>query len=100
MEELRTKDDLYNIIQTEKEVVIEYFMNGCKHCIEAEKFFSEHEIDFPVYKYNVGNDIGFARAHKIITAPTLIYYKNGKEVVRAKDAHSITVGVNDERKAG
>lgn len=72
------------VLNSEKTVVVDFWANWCGPCKALAPILDEVEKemgDKVVFaKLNVDEDIDTARSYGVMTIPTLIIFKNGKNV--------------------
>ena len=73
-------------------VLVDFFATWCGPCKmiapSVEKLATEYEGKLAVYKLDVDEVPEVAEANKVMSIPTLIYYKDGVEVGRVRGAQS------------
>lgn len=81
------------VLESDKVVLVDLFAEWCGPCkILApivEEVSQEVEGKYDIYKLNVDNDGDIAQHYGVMSIPTMIFFKNGKEVQR-------TVGVKEK----
>ncbi|HJB78347.1 MAG TPA: thioredoxin family protein [Candidatus Nosocomiicoccus stercorigallinarum] len=75
-------------IDSGEEIFVYYWSPVCEYCLKATPLLMEakDKEDFPLIQVNVLEYQTFQREQGIEATPTLIYYKDGKEVTRAEGA--------------
>ena len=67
-------------------VLVDFFADWCGPCRmlapELEKLADELAEDIKVYKVNVDNDPGLARAFNVVSIPNLVLFKGGVPVAQ------------------
>nr|WP_068130655.1 thioredoxin family protein [Nosocomiicoccus ampullae] len=73
-------------IDSEDELFVYYWSPVCKYCIESTPLLigAKEKEDFPLVQLNVLEYPEYQQTAGITATPTLVYYKNGKEVTRAE----------------
>jgi thioredoxin 1 len=76
--------DFENIIAN-KMVVIDFYAEWCQPCKVQDKYLVELSNDFPEVifaKINVDDNRFLSKENRVLTLPTLLFFKEGKEVSR------------------
>ena len=77
-----TKDSYHNeVMETEKEVVIDFLATWCGPCKMMAPVVEEVAKDYPdikVCKVNVDEEPELSNAFKIVSIPTIVVIKNGE----------------------
>lgn len=80
------------VLKADQLVLVDFYSNWCPPCrVQApiiEELAEEYKEKIIVGKFNVEGDIGIAQQYGIMSIPTLIFFKNGKEVQRLIGLHS------------
>ncbi len=66
-------------------VLLDFFADWCGPCQQLSPVLEEIsniESDVQFFKVNVDNERAFAMKNKVMSIPTLIVFKDGKEVAR------------------
>lgn len=81
------KEELDNLLTTESVVLVDFFAMWCGPCKmltpTIEKVATEFDGKVTVVKVNIDDESELARKYGIQSIPTLVYFKNGKEVNRS-----------------
>ena len=74
------------VLQSEKPVLIDFYADWCGPCKMLSPIVdkvAEENSDIKVVKINVDNSQDLAMRYQVMSIPTLVVIKNGKEVNRA-----------------
>ncbi len=84
MAKLINKDDAKNLINSGELVIIDFFATWCGPCQMFGPIFTEvsEEIDVKMAKIDIDQETEFAGENDVMGVPTIVAYKNGKEVAR------------------
>jgi len=70
------------VLKSEKPVMVDFYANWCGPCNEmitiVDDFEAKHK-DVSVYKVNVDKNIKLAEEYNVLSVPTFMIFKNGKE---------------------
>lgn len=70
-------------IATGKPIVIDFWATWCGPCMSMsptiDEVAEEYEGKVLVGKYNVDDETDFATANRIMSIPTILFYKDGKK---------------------
>lgn len=87
MANILNNSQFYNKVRTsDKLVVMDFFANWCGPCKMLTPIFETlsqemgEEVDFA--KVDIDRSLEVAQEYKIVSVPTMIIFKNGKEVQR------------------
>lgn len=87
MPKLINNSQFYNKIRTsEKLVVMDFFATWCGPCKMLSPIFEDlsremsDKVDFA--KFDIDRSLEIAQEYRIVSVPTMIIFKNGKEVQR------------------
>lgn len=73
-------------IATENAVLVNFYTTWCGTCNvlkpELEKFAEETNFPYPIVDVDLGRDSQIITQFQIKSMPTLIFFKNGKEIWR------------------
>ena len=79
-------ENFYNIINSEKPTLVDFFAVWCSPCQMLSPILEEVSIEVgdtaKVLKVDVEENMDFARQYNVRSVPTLIIFKEGKEVWR------------------
>ncbi len=79
-------ENFYNIINSEKPTLVDFFAVWCSPCQMLspilEEVSSEVGDTAKVLKVDIEKNMDFARQYNVRSVPTLIIFKEGKEVWR------------------
>ncbi len=74
----------HDVINASKPIIIDFFAEWCGPCRQMaphfEELSKELEHQYIFGKVNIDDDRSLAVNHGITSIPTLIFYKNGKQV--------------------
>ena len=71
------------------ESIVQFSANWCGPCkVLSATLEGMADISLPVYKVDIDKDQGLASQNGIRSIPTLIFFRNGKEVARTMGAKS------------
>ena len=100
VKEINSNEDFKNAVTARNDnklVIVKFHSNGCPHCISFKPRFNElsndkdvsMDADFVAVETN--NFSSLANTYHIRNLPTVIYFKNGKQVAVAKKADKKTL---------
>lgn len=77
-----TDENIEETIATGKPIVIDFWATWCGPCMSMAPTVDEVAKDFEgqviVGKYNIEDNSDFATANRIMSIPTLLFFKDGK----------------------
>lgn len=80
------------VLKADQVVLVDFYSNWCPPCrIQApiiEELSEEYKDKINIGKFNVEDDTEITQQYGIMSIPTLIFFKNGKEVQRLIGLHS------------
>jgi thioredoxin 1 len=83
---IASQEELDNAIRAESPCLIDFYSERCPPCRRLipviDRLAAAYEERAAVYKINVGRSPQLARAFQIRSIPTVLLFKNGKEVKR------------------
>ena len=92
VEHLTTESFPEKVTDAKGTVLVDFFATWCGPCKmiapSVEKLATEYEGKLAVYKLDVDEVPEVAEANKVMSIPTLIYYKDGVEAGRVRGAQS------------
>ena len=84
MSKIIKKEDFENLVLNEKDklVVVDFFANWCGPCRMISPVLEQvcEENDVILYKVDTDEDGELAQMNGVLALPTVIMFKNGKEV--------------------
>lgn len=87
---LRVNKDNFEeqVLQQELPVIVDFYSDSCVPCKQLSPILGDieddHEDTLKVVKVNVNFDAELAEKYSVMASPTLIYFKDGKEVSRSR----------------
>ena len=88
-----TRDNFNEIIKSDTRVLVDCWGSWCGPCRMVspviDKIAEEYAGKISVGKVNVDNEGALAAEFAIVSIPTVILFKNGKEVKKLVGVHSI-----------
>ena len=85
MENNKNKEEAKKLIDSKKLVIIDFFASWCGPCqmfIPVFEEFAKNNKDIEMFKVDIDNDADFAGESNVQGVPTIIAYKDGKELSR------------------
>ena len=85
---LRVREENFNeeVLQSELPVITDFYSESCIPCKQLGVTFSELEEDYEgrikFVKINVNFDLALAQRYGVMASPTLVFFKEGKELHR------------------
>ena len=80
-----TDQNVHEIIASGKPVVIDFWATWCGPCMRmapvVEELAKEYEGKVEIGKYNIEEENDLAAKYRIMSIPTILFFKNG-EIVR------------------
>ena len=71
------------VLRSEKPVLVDFWATWCGHCMRQAPIVDElSQEGFAVGKVDVDQEPGLAQQFGVMSIPTLIIFKNGKEAER------------------
>ncbi len=78
-----TDSNVEEIIASGKPVVVDFWATWCGPCVALgptiEKLAQEYEGRVVIGKYNTEDENDFATANRIMSIPTVLFFKDGKK---------------------
>ncbi len=92
VEHLTTESFNEKVRTANETVLVDFFATWCGPCKmiapSVERLAAEYAGKLSVYKLDVDEEPEVAAEYKVMSIPTLIYYRNGEEVGRVRGAQS------------
>lgn len=84
-----SKEDFeQKVLQSELPVIVDFYSDSCIPCKQLSPILGDIEDDYEdrlkVFKVNVNFDAELAEQYEVLASPTLIFFKDGKEVNRIR----------------
>lgn len=84
-----SKEDFeQKVLQSELPVIVDFYSDSCIPCKQLSPILGDIEDDYEdrlkVFKVNVNFDAELAEKYEVLASPTLIFFKDGKEVNRIR----------------
>ena len=78
-----TDDNVEEIINSGKPVVIDFWATWCGPCMNMsptiDELAEEYADKVVIGKYNVDEESDFSTQHRIMSLPTILFFKDGKK---------------------
>ncbi len=78
-----TDENVNEVIESGKPVMIDFWATWCGPCMNMapviDKLAAEFEGSVVIGKYNVDEESEFSSEHRIMSLPTILFFKNGKK---------------------
>ena len=75
------------VLQADKTVLADFYSDSCVPCKRLSPvLFALEEGKLKIAKINVNFDSELAEKYEVQAAPTLVFFKNGKEISRLRGA--------------
>ncbi len=78
-----TDENVAEIIATGKPVIIDFWATWCGPCMNMaptiDELAEEYKDKVVIGKYNIEDDNDFATENRIMSIPTLLFFKDGKK---------------------
>lgn len=78
------------VLRSDKAVIADFYSDSCVPCKRLSPVLAEIGEEFSdvikVVKININYDIELAQRYEVQAAPTLIFFKEGKEAARLRGA--------------
>lgn len=79
-----TDSNVAAVIESGKPVVIDFWATWCGPCMKlapiVEELAEKYADQAVIGKYNVEDENDFATANRIMSIPTILFFKNGEQV--------------------
>jgi thioredoxin 1 len=78
-----TDQNIHEIINTGKPVIVDFWATWCGPCMSMapliDELAKEYEGRVIIGKYNAEEECDFATENRIMSLPTLLFFKNGEK---------------------
>lgn len=78
-----TDSNVNEVLESGKPVVIDFWATWCGPCMNMapviDRLAEEYEGKVVIGKYNVDEESDFSTAYRIMSLPTILFFKNGKK---------------------
>jgi len=79
--------------------ILDFYADWCRPCIAMKPMIEEleKEIQYPIKRIDIDRDLTFANQYDILSIPTIVILKNGKEhkrfngIVKKSDIKAVLV---------
>lgn len=89
-----TDANIHEIIASGKPVVIDFWATWCGPCVRMapviDELAQEYEGKVEIGKYNIEEESDLGTAYRIMSIPTILFFKNGEQVKDLRLAGSQT----------
>lgn len=79
-----TDENVNEIIESGKPVVIDFWATWCGPCMALapviDELAEQYEGQVVIGKYNVEDESDFSSDHRIMSLPTILFFKNGEKI--------------------
>ena len=79
-----TDQNVHEIIASGKPVVIDFWATWCGPCVRmapiVEELAQEYEGTVVIGKYNIEEENDLAMKYRIMSIPTILFFKNGEQI--------------------
>ena len=79
-----TDENVHDIIASGKPVVIDFWATWCSPCVRmapvVEELAAEYEGKAVVGKYNIEEENDLAAEYRILSIPSILFFKNGDHI--------------------
>ncbi len=79
-----TDQNVHEIIASGKPVVIDFWATWCGPCVRMspiiEELAQEYEGSVVIGKYNIEEENDLAMKYRIMSIPTILFFKNGEQI--------------------
>ena len=76
------------VLKSELPVIVDFYSDSCIPCKQLSPILGdiedEYEDKLKVFKVNVNFDEELAEQYEVLASPTLVFFKDGKEVDRIR----------------
>lgn len=83
---LTEKDFETKVLKSKMPVMVDFYADWCGPCKQVapmiEELAGEYKDKMVIYKVNVDEEQGLAGKHGVMSIPTVVMFKDGKEVDR------------------
>ncbi|MCM1163872.1 MAG: thioredoxin [Muribaculaceae bacterium] len=85
-----TDENIHDIIASGKPVVIDFWATWCAPCVRmapvVEELAQEYEGQVVIGKYNIEEENDLTSQYRIMSIPTILFFKNGEQVASLRMA--------------
>ncbi|MBQ9074206.1 MAG: thioredoxin [Muribaculaceae bacterium] len=78
-----TDENVEEIIESGKPVIIDFWATWCGPCMNMaptiDELAEQYKEEVVIGKYNVDEESDFSSQHRIMSLPTILFFKNGKK---------------------
>lgn len=78
-----TDENVEEIIESGKPVIIDFWATWCGPCMNMaptiDELAEQYKEEVVIGKYNVDEESDFCSQHRIMSLPTILFFKNGKK---------------------
>ncbi|WP_407271966.1 thioredoxin family protein [Radiobacillus sp. PE A8.2] len=89
MKAIKTKEEFYEVISSDKPVIVKFFADWCPDCKRMDMFIGDILEEYNQYEwYEVNSDEveGLAQEHEVMGIPSLLIFQNGEKLAHQHSA--------------